>query len=371
MNSSSTSTPAPTTATPGSHTPLLSHLPLSVLDRAPTGFLIVNGAGQIVLVNQHLLTIFKHESNDFLGQPVEVLLPENIRHHHPEMMRKYFLSPEVRPMGPGRDLFAARKDGTTFPVEIGLAPIELNGETHVLATISDISERKAAEQKLRCANESLQEFVYVASHDLRSPLRGIADLLNWVVDDLGAEVKPEVSYNLDRIALRINRLETLISDLLSYSRAGAVDSDISKVNLPDLLNRILELQAIPPEFKIALDVPNLSIRASRTPLETVLRNLIANAVKHHDKETGLIKIQAKAGIHCTHFTVSDDGPGIPEKYQERIFKLFQTATNSERRGTGLGLSISRRMIEAHGGTIQLKSKDGERGASFSFTWPNQ
>ncbi|MBL8457910.1 MAG: PAS domain S-box protein [Zoogloea sp.] len=341
----------------------------AVVEAAPTGIVMIDMNGRITLVNCQLEAQFGYSREDLIGQPIEVLMPARLRQSHPEHVRKFFTDPTTRAMGAGRDLYAARQNGTEFPVEIGLSPVHLADGRQVLATIADITERKKDETKLRRANDGLEEFVYVASHDLRSPLRGIADLIEWVKEDLEATPNPKVSHNLDRVAIRIERLERLITDLLAYARAGSSQSETLAFDVRDLVERVLELQPPRAGFEVTLQVPELHMIAARTPLETVLRNLVSNAIKHHDKDVGTVMIQARSKGEFIEFAVSDDGPGIPTRSQDRVFKLFQTASTAERRSSGVGLAISKRMVEAHGGWIVVESRDGERGTTFRFFWP--
>lgn len=342
----------------------------AVVEAAPTGIVMVDQYGRISLVNCLLEKLFGYTRDDMIGRPIEMLMPARIRAAHPELVRGFFTNPTARPMGFGRDLMAARHNGTEFPVEIGLSPVILTDGNYVLATIVDISGRKNDELKLRKANESLEEFVYVASHDLRAPLRGISDLLEWIQEDLVETPNIAVSQNVDRAKIRITRLESLIADLLSYARAGTINGNAEFLKVKDIVDKVLELQPLRTGFRIQLAIDDLEMFAEKTAIETVLRNLLANAVKHHDLDIGTITIAAHAKGEFVEFSVSDDGPGIPSQVQDRIFKLFQTASaNSQRQNSGVGLAVSKRTIEAHGGWIVVESMDGQRGTTFRFFWP--
>jgi signal transduction histidine kinase len=272
-------------------------------------------------------------------------------------------------MGVGRDLTARRKDGTEFSVEIGLNPVPGEEGGLVLAAVTDITRRKAMELELQQANANLEEFSHAASHDLKSPLRGIADLIEWIVEDLGARVTPEVGRNFRRVEDRIRRLEQIIDDLLVYAKAGVTSTDVAPVDPRALIQGVLELQPLPPGFQISVRVAAGPFVTARTPLEAVLRNLIGNAARHHDRETGNIEIRVEdAGRYCL-FTVSDDGPGIPVAAQERVFRMFQTLSPTNSGGSGIGLALSKRFVESHGGRIALESADGVRGTSFRVWWP--
>ena len=342
----------------------------AVVEASPTGILMVDENARITLVNCQIESLFGYSRSELIGQPIEILLPTRMRVAHPEKVRSFFTNPATRAMGAGRDLYAARFDGTEFPVEIGLSPIDLMDGRQVLATIVDITERKRSELKVLRANEGLEQFVYVASHDLRSPLRGIADLLEWIKEDIESTPNEKALKNIDRAALRVERLERLIADLLTYARAGAVDAEIVPIYLPTLISQVLELQPLRAGFDVKLDVELATMHAARTPIETVLRNLVSNAVKHHDRDEGLVSIGVKEKGKFFEFSIEDDGPGIPEHAQVRIFKLFQTASSNERERSGVGLAVSKRLVEAHGGWISVESRAGQRGTTFRFIWPN-
>jgi PAS domain S-box-containing protein len=235
---------------------------------------------------------------------------------------------------------------------------------------TDITERKRVERDLLRANENLREFTHVASHDLRSPLRGIADLVEWVREDLGAHPHPNVVHNLGRISERVKRLDQLIADLLRYARSEQIKDDFSRVDFEILLRDILLIDPPPAGMQVELVSRTEPIWAPRTPIETVLRNLIANAIKHHDQASGHIRIEVRNADGFAQVAVLDDGPGIPQTVQQRVFRLFQTASLPGKSGSGLGLALAKRLVELHGGRIELRSPAlGARGSCFTFWWP--
>lgn len=341
-----------------------------LFDASPYGLLIVDDSGNIALANRVLADILGHTASALEGRPLDVLLPERYRGGHGTLMAGYRKTGEARMMGSGRDLTALHVDGTELPVEIGLSRVRWQRRMMTLAVVSDISVRKRLELELRQANENLQEFSYVASHDLRSPLRGISDLVEWIQGDLGEQAPTEVARNLGRVALRIQRMERLIDDLLNYARAGRVATEFTAVDLGALVRGILEIQPLPADFSVEMDLVVPVFAATRTPLETVLRNLLSNAVRHHDRSNGRITVAAGVDGNFCRISVSDDGPGVPASSRERIFKLFQTLTASERAGSGIGLAVTKRLVEVHGGRIEVVSplSDG-RGACFRLWWP--
>ena len=343
-----------------------------LFDASPYGLMLVDDAGVIVQSNAALGAALGHTPSDLRGQPLHRLVPERYHAQHTGRMQGYVRTGGARMMGQGRDLTALHADGTEVAVEIGLNRVRWQGRAMTLAVVTDISARKRLEADLKQANTDLQEFSYVASHDLRSPLRSIADLVEWISQDLEDGKLDDVGRNLTRITPRIRRMELLIDDLLRYARAGKTDTDYRPVSLPEILTEITELQPLPERF--ALDTTALDARgfqAVRTPLSTVLRNLLGNAVKHHDRDSGLIRVAAQPDGNHMLITVTDDGPGVPPQASRRIFQLFQTLSSSRRSETsGIGLALCKRMTETHGGRIDVVSPVNlDRGAQFRVWWP--
>ena len=283
------------------------------------------------------------------------------------------------------ELTKIRKDGSRFPAVVSVTALRDAQETIIgyllIGTDNTVRKRLAdeveqhrrhLELESRRTNADLQEFTYVASHDLRSPLRGIADLMEWIAADLGPEPPAEVKRNLDRVSQRIVRMERLIDDLLSYARAGRAATEYAVVDLGTMVRGILEMQPAPPGFVVELALDVEPFETIGAPLETVLRNLIGNAIKHHDRTEGRLRVSARQDRSDCEISVIDDGPGVPPQARERIFKLFQTLTSTERGNSGIGLALSKRLIEVHGGRIELLSPvEAGRGACFRFWWPRR
>jgi PAS domain S-box-containing protein len=268
------------------------------------------------------------------------------------------------------DICNRAKDGSLYWVDSIIAPFrgQDGGMEKYISISTDVTAARLIALDLQQANADLEEFSSVASHDLRSPLRGISDLVEWISEDLG-EAEEAVRLNLDRVRLRVKRMEGVIDDLLAYARAGRASAELAMVDPAALIKGILEMQPLPPDFEMALTVEAAPFRTARTPLETALRNLIANAVKHHDRAIGHIAVTVVRDGNYYLFTVADDGPGIPPTAHERIFKLFQTLGSSQQEVSGIGLAVTKRLIEGHGGRIELESNEDRRGATFRFWWP--
>jgi PAS domain S-box-containing protein len=342
-----------------------------VIEAAPCGMMMVDPSCTITQVNEHLLNLFGYERGELLGQPLAILVPPKHREQYAAVVRTYSEKAIVRTMGLGPELAGLHKDGSEFPVEIGLSPVQMETGTCLLATVVDVTAHKLVEQRLRRANADLEEFASVASHDLRSPLRGISDLVDWIAQDLGTDVPEAVLHNIDRMRVRTRRMETLIENLLRYAKAGIAATDTETVDVAQWLQEEIDLQMAPPSisFKVSTSVPKLAIL--KTPLSTVLRNLISNAIKHNNHEHGVIEIDVHPEGAWLCFTVRDNGPGIPAASRERIFKLFQRLS-TEKEGSGIGLALVKRMVEVHGGAVSVADRaDGQPGAEFRVLWPRR
>ena len=224
--------------------------------------------------------------------------------------------------------------------------------------------------ELRRSNDELGNFAYAASHDLRSPLRAIRNLVDWTIEDAGDDLPDEVHANLDMIRARADRLSRLLSDLLEYARAGKGALKLEVVHLPGLIRDIADLADPDRRSDIHFE-GDRCIASAKTPLRTMLLNLVTNAIKHHDRPRGVVRIvHAKNGSEAV-ITVTDDGPGVPEPYQKKVFELFQTLRPSDEiEGSGMGLAMVRKLAGELGGSIELRSpvSDG-RGTAFIITLP--
>jgi signal transduction histidine kinase len=226
--------------------------------------------------------------------------------------------------------------------------------------------------ELERSNRELNQFAYVASHDLKAPLRAIDHLANWITQDAGSLLPPDSAGHLARLRGRVKRMETLLDDLLAYSRAGRERHPATLVDMRLLLQETLEFLSLPAGFVVELVGPMPTIYTERIPLETVFRNLIQNSYKHHDHPNdGHVCISAQELDHSVLFTVADNGPGIAPRYHERIFEMFQTLKpRDELEGSGIGLTVVKKIVESRGGSLRVESAEGA-GATFFITWPKQ
>ncbi len=472
-----------------------------VIDSVPIGILGMNRSGTITLANDTATKLFGYEREELMGQPVEILLPQALRGAHPALRSAFFSNPQARAMGTGRDLFATRKDGSEFPVEIGLNPIESDSETWVLCSIVDITERKRAEGKntllaaivdssddaiisktlgsiitswnagaermfgycaseaigchigiiippgqadetyilnrlrkgehvehfetlrqhksgrtvavslnvsplldaggrivgassivrditarkqvenersnlianLKQSNQELDDFAYIASHDLREPLRGLSNNAQFLKEDYAAQVDEVGIKRLDRICFLCNRMVLLIDNLLYLSRLGRQELAYSNTDLNTVVHDILE------QSESASGEPGVSVKINEklpalvcdaTRIGEVFRNLIANAIKYNNKPEKLVEIGylSEYGRQHNVIYVRDNGIGIPAEFQNEVFTIFKRLHPEDDavRGSGVGLTFAKKIVERHGGHIWLESQQGQ-GTTFFFT----
>jgi PAS domain S-box-containing protein len=220
-------------------------------------------------------------------------------------------------------------------------------------------------------NRELDQFAYVASHDLRAPLRGIANLSNWIEEDMGDKFTPEAHKQMELLRGRVHRMENLINGLLEFSRIGRVEAAQDEVDLNVLLKEVVDLMD-PPEgvtIEVAENLP--TVTTERLRIQQVFMNLIGNGIKHRGNQNVTIRVTCQPAAGGYEFTVADNGPGIPPEYHEKIFVIFQTLVARDKvEGTGVGLALVKKIVENHGGAIRVESKPGE-GAKFIFTWPKK
>ncbi len=222
---------------------------------------------------------------------------------------------------------------------------------------------------LKQRNQELDEFAYIASHDLKAPLRGIANLSKWLVEDLQDQLPSESKQQLELIQRQILRMDALINDLLQYSRVGKDNVETVSVNISQLLEEVVELLAPLTEFQIQFPPDLTTIETRARLLKQVFSNLIGNAIKHHTRTNGKVEIWVQDQGTFLQFTVADDGPGIAPEYHQEIFGAFKMLANGDdKQGTGIGLAIIKKIVESQGGSVWVES-EVEQGSAFSFTWP--
>jgi len=342
------------------------------VESAPNAIVMVNQNGEIILVNAQAEKYFGYLRDELIGRSVDLFIPQRFKDIHPGHRADFISSPQVRAMGVGRDLFALRKDGSEFPVEIGLVPLETQDGTFVMATIVDITERKQAEEEMRRLNQELEAFAYSVSHDLRAPLRGIDGFSSVLVQKYESLLDEQGVHYLERIKTNVHRMSFMINDLLLLAKMTRHELRREDVNLSAIANEILaELMAQEPGRSIRIEVEQqVTEWCDAGLIHIVLQNLLGNALKFTSKkDESLIQFgrAPRNRFGKMVYFVRDNGVGFDMTYADKLFSAFQRLhTENEFPGTGIGLATVQRIIHRHGGRIWAEAGLGQ-GAAFFFT----
>jgi light-regulated signal transduction histidine kinase (bacteriophytochrome) len=319
-----------------------------------------------------------------------VLIPPDLRGRHEHHRGNYAIRPVVRLMGEGRELRGRRKDGSEFPVEISLSPVQTGDGLVVIAAVRDITDRKAAEEEIRelnrtlearvhertaqleASNRELESFSYSVSHDLRTPLRAISGYSSILAEDFGGRLGPEGQATLATIVRNVARMNQLIDDILAFARLGTQEIEKRPIDMERLVREVYgELLEAEPQRSIEFKVGQLEEAwGDWGMLRQVVTNLLDNALKYtRPRESALVEIHGELRGEAYYYVVRDNGVGFPRAYRDKLFAVFRRLHKAQDfEGTGVGLAIVARVIARHGGQV---TADGEsdQGATFAFTLP--
>jgi two-component system sensor kinase FixL len=351
--------------------------PEILFDIAGQGVVISNAIGEIVKVNKATERMFGYHQDELLKRHLELLIFDSSNEGYRSLRRQFLFPDEMRALGTGLELIGKRKDGSSFPIELGLNPIETAEGKFTVSIFIDISQRRQQEdllkkahlnlqyyaKELQASNVELENFAYVSSHDLLEPLRKIQAFGERLRIAESANFTEQGRDYLDRVLHASERMEALINDLLTFSRLSTRTQPFVPVDLNDILKGVLaDMEVSIEKTNARLEIGPLPvIEAEPTQMRQLFQNLIANAIKFRKEDKApLIKISAvKKGGDAVNesydISVSDNGIGFDEKHKDKIFNIFQTLAGRKYEGSGIGLAICRKIAIRHGGNIVAKS----------------
>jgi len=357
-----------------------------LLESAPDAIVIVDTQGTIMLVNTQAERLFGYPRVELLGQSVDVLVPERFRGSHGRHRTQFVSDPNVRPMGAGLSLHGRRRDGTEFPVEISLSPLETEDGTLISSSIRDISDRRRVERVLQEKNEELERanrakdrFLATMSHELRTPLNAIIGFTGLMLMKLPGPLTPDQEKQLGMVQSSAKHLLSLINDLLDLAKidSGNVRIELGPVPLGPLLEEVaatLRPSAEGKGLRLELLLPARppQVQTDRRAVQQILINLVNNAIKFtdHGTVTIVLRPQQRDGRALQELSVIDTGIGISAPDQARLFQPFTQVGEGPRRseGTGLGLYLCHKLAELLGGQMTLRSEPG-KGSAFTLALP--
>jgi PAS domain S-box-containing protein len=340
-----------------------------VVEAAPHAMLMVDRRGAIALVNRKAEELFGYPRDELIGQPLERLVPPRFRDGAAGQLRGLFADPTAPATAERRELFVLRKTGAEVPIEIDLNPIETTDGLLTLASIIDITERKRHQDELRRSNAELEQFAYIASHELQEPLRMVASYTELLGQRYRGKLDDKADKYISYAVDGAKRMQRLVAELLAYSRVGSQGKPLVRVSVAAALTSVLEVLAEPIRSAGAM------IEAAALPdvlgddgqLRQLLQNLIGNAIKFRGDAPPRIALAAEPRGEHWVFSIRDNGIGLEIQHADRIFEMFQRLHDRGRyEGSGIGLAIAKRIVERHGGRIWVESRLGE-GTTFYFT----
>ena len=339
-----------------------------VVESSPASMVIVDHLGIITRVNRQVECWFGYDRSELLGQPIEILIPDRFHDQHVQQRDQYLTSPQTRPMGVGHHLFARRKDGSEFPVDISLHPIQTTNGVFVMAHVVDLTDRIQAEIEIqkRHAVERLALLGQLAggvAHEIRNPL-GVIRNAAYYLQMVQASLDLEAQESISEIQREVDRANRIVGDLLDYAREPR--DNITTFDLVSLIQEICDQQQekLAANIQFNSSVASVSVTADSEQIERILANLIRNGVQASEG-SGWLTISLYCHVHTVITEVADEGTGIDEMDRSHVFEpLFTTKSQ----GIGLGLTVSKRYAERNGG--QLEVVDGTTaGTTFRLTLP--
>ncbi|MDB5385035.1 MAG: domain S-box-containing protein [Planctomycetaceae bacterium] len=368
----------------------------AILAAAVDAIITIDERGIIESMNPASEKLFGYVATEMIGLNVNMLMPAPYQAEHDGYLRNYITTGERKIIGIGREVVGLRKDGSTFPMDLAVSEVLLEGRRLFTGIVRDISERKRGEDRLKViaaelsgrnadlvrSNQELDAFAYIASHDLKEPLRGIHNYATFLVEDYSEILDEDGRSKLMTLTRLTQRLDGLLDSLLEFSRLGRVDFTLNQTDMNEVVSEVIDsmritLDAKHVDIRIPQELPR--VRGDKVMLGEVYRNLITNAVKYNERSDKWIEIGFQPDMRPlkpdenskrrrTVYFVRDNGLGIPQKHFDVIFRIFKRLHDREAfgGGTGVGLTIAKKVVERHGGEIWVESQLGQ-GSTFYFT----
>ena len=359
------------------------------------GIVILDRSGQIETVNPALIEMFGYTAIDLLKCPLMRLFATVTSPQSQPLSELVTWLKQQPKMGRIWQITAYRQDGTSFPIELSLS--EIQPEHQTIAIVRDVSAQtnltkqlqtqlKAVEQlnfalistnfNLENRNQELAEFAYATAHDLKTPLRGIATLSEWIEEEVSPFSSAQLDLNIHLLRQRAYRLNNLIDGLWEYSNLGQTTINPEPVELVTLLREIQAAFPLPPTFDLEIEPTDLALITCKSHLRKVIEELLENTVKHHElslehlADRGKIEISAQLDRSQIELVITDNGPGIETEHHQRVFRLFETLQPRDvQENTGIGLAIAKKLVDRVGGKIWLENPASGKGLAVHFTWP--
>jgi two-component system, LuxR family, sensor kinase FixL len=347
----------------------------AVIESASDGIARLDLTGCYVAVNSACATFFGYTPDELVGKDFRrTVYPDDL----PKALRIYeHMLADGKSEGEYRGI---RKDGSTFYQHVVLvtAKDEFGRQAGHHSFTRDVTARKRIEDtlarhtaELARSNAELEQFACAISHDLRAPLRAVRELSRWIEEDLEGALGEQTKKHLELLRNRVERMDQMLMELLEYSRLSHEDGVDEPFDSAVLLEEIREVFERSSDFTISVSGDMPIVKGSAVQLHRVFMNLIDNAIKHHDRPAGSVRITASDLGACVEFNVIDDGPGIDKVHHERIFRMFHVLHPKDgARPGGMGLALVKKIVETHDGAIRVSSGPG-RGSVFQFTWPKR
>ncbi len=344
---------------------------------APYALIISDRDGIIKVVNEHAKLLYGYKKEELIDKNLKIIVPEMLQPAYDTRRDSFFSEPATLKFGHNEEVLAKRKDGTVFPIEFTMTPVKTSTEMYVLATITDVTQRKNQEDiikkqliELQVKNEELEQFNYISSHDLQEPLRTVSNYIQMIGEDYTHQIEGEIKEHLNVIASAVDRMSHVVKSLLNFGKLGR-KKKLVLTNCNELVGDVITdlsslIKNTDAQIVVQKDLPYFY--AYETELRQLFQNLVNNAIKFREDD---VRPEIKIGCHdadsCYEFYVSDNGIGIDSRHYDKIFHIFHRLNNDDQyEGHGIGLANCKKIAEMHGGQIWVESTPG-KGSTFKFT----